>query len=153
MFEKTIKYTDWNGVEHEGKFTFHLTRTEMLKLNTKYPGGLVQTLNKLLKEENENQILLIFDDIIRASYGELSADGIHFEKANGAKAAAFSETGAYDALFVELLSDNGKLSEFLNKIMPKDVATKAEELKAARDSGTNAIELPVTSTTNAMTIE
>jgi len=152
MFEKTIKYTDWNGEEHEGKFNFHLTRTEMLKLNTKYPGGLVPTLNKYLKEENENQILLIFDDIIRASYGEMSADGVHFEKAKGAKAEAFSETGAYDALFVELLSDTGKLSEFLNKIMPKDIAAKVEEMKTDKESS-NAIALPVNSSATAVTIE
>lgn len=131
MFGKKITFTDLNGDTRTGTFYFHLTKTEMVKLSLKYKGGLVATLNKLLENQDENRVLLILDDIIMTAYGEKSEDGLHFEKSNGAKAAAFAETGAYDALFMELLQTPGAMSEFLNQIVPNDVADEMKRAAAA----------------------
>lgn len=137
MFSKKITWTDWNGEQVTQTFYFHLTKTEMVKLNLKYSGGLVNTLNKLLETNDEQHTLMIVDDIIMTAYGEKSEDGLHFVKANGAKAAAFAETGAYDALFVELVSDPGKLSTFMSEIMPKDLADQART-----QMNSNVVQLP-----------
>jgi len=141
MYGKKISFEDLNGDTRTGTYWFHLTKTEMVKLSLKYKGGLVSTLNALLENQDENRVLLILDDIIMASYGEKSEDGLHFVKANGQKAADFAETGAYDALFIDLIQNPGSMSEFLNNIVPHDVAN---EMKKAQEAQDNVIALPTT---------
>jgi len=136
MFSKRITWNDWNGNEVSQTFYFHLTKTEMVKLNLKYRGGIVNCMNKALETNDEQQVLMIVDDVIRTAYGEKSEDGQHFEKAKGAKADSFAETGAYDVLFLELVSDPGKLSTFMTEIMPKDLA---DQVTKAAD---NTVMLP-----------
>jgi len=125
MYVKSITWTDWNGTVRTEDFYFNLTRTELTKMELKYEGGLVASVNKLVKSEDNQKILTIFDDIIMTSYGEKSADGKRFVKENGALAKAFAETGAYDALFTELISVEGAASKFIKGIMPKDINVQA----------------------------
>lgn len=131
MYTKTITWIDWNGTTRTEDFYFNLTRTELTKMELKYDGGLVATVNKLVKSEDNNKVLRIFDDIIMTAYGEKSSDGKRFIKENGALAKAFAETGAYDALFTELVSVEGAASSFIKGIMPPDLQVQSTTMPNA----------------------
>ena len=40
MYKKTIKYVDFNGVEREEDFYFHMTKAEAIKAEMSEKGGL-----------------------------------------------------------------------------------------------------------------
>lgn len=128
MYIKTISWADWDGNERTEDFYFNLTKTELIKLQLRYPGGLVETADKLSKSEDKSKILDILDSLVMAAYGEKSADGRKFEKKDGQLAKEFASTGAYDALFMEMATVDGAMAEFIRNILPKDIqkATEAQ---------------------------
>ena len=46
MYKKVIKYTDYNGVEHEDAFYFNLTKFDLMRMNTEHPGGFEDYINR-----------------------------------------------------------------------------------------------------------
>lgn len=128
MLKRNITYKDFDGVEHTEEFYFNLTKTELLELEAG-ANGLAELLNKLLKSGNKAAILAKFKDIIVKAYGEKSPDGKRFVKNDGVLGKEFSETAAYDSLFVELTSNENAMMAFIEGIMPEDLlrAVKAQQ--------------------------
>lgn len=124
MFTKTIKYTDYNGVEREEKFLFNLSKAELTEMELGTSGGLSETIKKIIETQDTPSIIKIFKDLILKSYGEKSSDGKRFIKIddNGRPLAnAFSQTEAYSQLFMELATDDKKAAEFVNGLIPADL--------------------------------
>ena len=124
MFTKTIKYTDYNGVEREEKFLFNLSKAELTEMELGTTGGFSETIKKIIETQDTPSIIKIFKDLILKSYGEKSADGKRFIKIddNGKPLAnAFSQTEAYSPLFMELATDDKKAAEFVNGLIPADL--------------------------------
>ena len=69
----------------------------------------------------------IFEDLIHLSYGRKSLDGRKFEK-NEEIWNDFYQTEAYSVLFTELVTDAQKAADFVNKIIPNDIAKEAEQI-------------------------
>ena len=57
MLKKTIKYTDYNGVEREEDFYFNLTKAECAKLELSTEGGLEAFANRMIQSQNGKPIL------------------------------------------------------------------------------------------------
>ena len=73
--------------------------------------------------------------LILKSYGEKSLDGKSFIKVDSEGrplSIAFSQTAAYDALFMELATDADKAAAFVNGILPKKF--QKDNLKEVIDS-------------------
>jgi hypothetical protein len=70
----------------------------------------------------------IFKELIMKSYGELSDDGRRFIKIrDGHKLAEdFAQTAAYDELYMQLATDDKKAADFINGVIPKDLAKQVE---------------------------
>lgn len=131
MFKKTIKYSDWNGVEKERDLYFNLTETEINHLQMSYPGGLKAILEKIVKEVDNVEILKMFDLLVEKSYGEKSPDGEYFRKSPEIF-KAFTESVAYDEFFKWLLENDGENSSaFANAIIPPQLLEEAEKNKAS----------------------
>lgn len=118
MLKKTITYTDYNDVERTEDFYFNLTKTEVLELETSVEGGLEQRINKIVASKDTNQVVKIFKEIILKAYGEKSEDGKYFEKSETIS-NRFSQTPAYDQLFMELATDDKAAAAFINGIVPR----------------------------------
>ena len=124
MFTKTIKYTDYNGVEREEKFLFNLSKAELTEMELGTTGGLSETIKKIIETQDTPSIIKIFKDLILKSYGEKSSDGKRFIKVddNGKPLSiGFSQTEAYSQLFMELATDDEKAAEFVNGLIPADL--------------------------------
>lgn len=124
MITKTIKYTDYNGVEREEKFLFNLSKAELMEMEMGTTGGLTEMIEKIIETHDQPSIISIFKKLILKAYGEKSADGKRFVKVddNGKPlSTAFSETEAYSILFMELATDDAAAAAFVNGIVPSDL--------------------------------
>lgn len=132
MYAKKITYTDFDGNERTETFLFNLSKAEVIEwltMNGNYT--LDKVLIKLSEEENAGEILTIFKDLIYRSYGEKSLDGRRFVKSPEVK-ANFMETEAYSTLFTELAFDAQKAADFLNNIIPADLADDVQRVMKDR---------------------
>ena len=130
MLKKTITYYDYNGVERTEDFYFNLSKAELMEMEMSISGGLTEMIEKIVATKDAPAILKIFKELVLKAYGEKSADGKRFEKKNGALAEAFAETEAYSQIFMELATDADKAAEFVNGIMPSDIAKQLPKDKA-----------------------
>ena len=119
MLKKTIKYTDYNGVERSEDFWFNLSKAEIMEMEMSTTGGLAELIQKIVKEQDAPAIIKIFKDLILKTYGEKSPDGKRFIKSDEI-ALAFSQTEAYSNLFMELATDADAAAKFVNGIIPAD---------------------------------
>ena len=136
MLKKTIKYTDYNGVERTEDFWFNLSKAEIMEMELSTTGGLAELIQKIVKEQDAPAIIKIFKDLILKAYGEKSPDGKRFIKSDEI-ALAFSQTEAYSNLFMELATDADAAAKFLNSIIPADAAEAAKAQNKALHPANN----------------
>ena len=150
MLKKTIKYTDYNGVERNEDFYFNLTKAEIMEMQMGTTGGFADYIAALVKTQNIPEIVRIFKDIVLKAYGEKSQDGKRFIKTddNGhSLAKAFSETEAFSILYMELATDSKEAAKFINGIVPQDMEISEEKqqevMKELFGEGASTVETPV----------
>ena len=131
MLSKSIKYTDYNGVEREEKFLFNLSKAELMEMEMGTAGGLAESIRHIIETQDGGLIMKTFKDLILKAYGEKSADGKRFIKVNDAGvplSVAFSQTEAYSELFMELATDSIAAAKFVEGIVPNDIDLSNVEL-------------------------
>ena len=117
MITKTITTTDYNGVEYTEEFRFNLTKAELMEWELSIPGGLTGRIKAVTDSKNAPELIKLFRELIKKSYGVKSADGRRFIKSEELY-AAFEQTEAYSEIFMELITDADKAAAFVNGIMP-----------------------------------
>lgn len=135
MKAKQITYTDFNGVERTETHYFNISQRELVKMQAGTDGGVYALMQRAIDARNETMLAQVYEDLIDMSYGVKTPDGRGFKKSPEIL-ADFKATGAYDALFIEML-DADKFAKFINDVLPADVAKAA----AAEMAKQNA-ELP-----------
>lgn len=121
MLTKAITYTDYNGNKKTKNFYFNLTRTELAKMELTNKAGMEETIKQMINEDDREKIIDLFETLVLGSVGEKSADGERFEKSDKIR-QDFVNHPAYDILFMELISDSKSMSDFINAILPSDLA-------------------------------
>lgn len=134
MLTKEITYEDVNGQMRTETFNFNLSESELSEFAFSEDGGLAGVMKKIIESQDVPKIMMYFKKIILMSYGEKSADGRRFIK-SPELSKAFSETGAYDKLFMELFHSGEKANEFFKGIIPANMRAQIES-----EEGKNAIE-------------
>lgn len=130
MLKKTITYEDYNGVTREEDFYFNLSKAELTEMELSTKGGLTEMIQGIIKAKDAPAIIKIFKELILKAYGEKTPDGRGFMKEDDKGRPLyknFKETEAYSILFMELATDDKKAAEFINGVVPKDLAQKLEE--------------------------
>jgi len=120
MLKKTIKFTDFDGLERKEDFYFNLTQAEIAEMELSTEGGLVKMVNKMIETKDNPKLVALFKDLILKSYGEKSPDGRKFMKSAEIR-AGFEQTQAYSELFMMMLSDDKVAADFVNGIVPQQV--------------------------------
>lgn len=136
MLKKTIKYVDYNGEERNEDFYFNLSKAEIIEWISSTNGGytLDKYLEHIAKKRNSKEVMETFKDLIWRSYGEKSLDGRRFIKSEEVK-LNFFETEAYSILYTELVTDAKKASEFINGIIPQDLAKEIQKIVSENPEG------------------
>lgn len=128
MLKRTIEFEDYDGNKRIEDHYFSLNKAEVIKwLTTSGDYTLDKVLERLSNERNGKKIMEIFEDLIHLSYGKKSLDGRKFEKTEEIW-NDFYQTEAYSVLFSELVTDAAKAADFVNKIIPKDLADEVEKI-------------------------
>lgn len=116
MLKKTIKYTDFNGIERTEDFYFDMSKREIVKMQVSTKGGYDVQLKSIAADLNGALIMEFFENFIAKAYGEKSEDGRRFMKSEEIS-RAFMETPAYEVLFEELVTDDKAAANFVNAVM------------------------------------
>lgn len=130
MLKKTITYEDFNGETVSEDFFFHLSKAELVELELSHKGGMAETLQRIIDEEDGAAIIAEFKSIILGSYGQRSSDGKRFIK-NEKLRDEFASTEAYSTLFMELVTDTDAAVEFINGVVPQGMAEEAAKVAGA----------------------
>jgi hypothetical protein len=126
MLKKTITFEDFNGDTVSETHYFNLTKSELIELETSYDGGLEATMQALVEAKSGKDIIENFTKIILSSYGQKSPDGKRFVK-NDALREDFKQTAAFDALFMELVTDSDAGAMFIKGVLPSDLAAEIDK--------------------------
>lgn len=127
MFARDITYNDFfTGEKVTEKFYFNLTSTEIMKLTAGYEGGLETVFQKIIDNEDASGMIEEIDRFILTAYGV--KDGNNFVK-NDEVRKKFTDTPAYDVLFMELSTTEEGLDKFLRAVIPKEALREIERVE------------------------
>lgn len=142
MRKETITYTDYNNVTRTEDFFFNLNEAELTALQYGVDGGLNEMLERIVKSNDNKQIMACFHELIAKSYGEKSPDGRRFVKSKELS-EAFMQTEAYNELMLRFMTDANYSAGFINDVLA-DVTKRTEERNAKKGEN-NTIVLPAQS--------
>jgi hypothetical protein len=120
MLKREITYENFNGEKVSETFYFNLTKSEMLELEVSYYGGLQATIKRIVDAKDNKSLVEEFKKIILLSYGVRSDDGKRFIK-NDTVREEFSQTAAFDELFIELATNDQAAVNFIQGVLPRDM--------------------------------
>ena len=126
MYKKTLTYTDFNGVERTEDFYFNFTKAELMDLQLSTDGGLLDVIKKIINSKDTPALIKLFKEIILKAYGVKSEDGKKFKKSDEIR-EDFASTEAYSEIYMELAVNADAASEFINGILPADLAAQAND--------------------------
>ena len=122
MYARMIEYEDYNGTKREEEFLFNMNEAELtMWMMTDGDYSLNQKIKRIAQKRNGREVMDIFEDFIRRTYGEVSLDGKQFVK-NDEVWERFRYSNAFSVLFMELVTDAAKGAEFINSVIPKELA-------------------------------
>lgn len=128
MLKKEITYDDFNGDTATETLYFNLTKSEMLELDADHIDGLEATIKRITQTNDRQGLIREFKRIIMMSYGQKSPDGKRFVKTDELR-QEFQQTAAYDALFMELATNDKSAAAFMKGILPKDMAAEVSRIE------------------------
>lgn len=126
MYVKKMTYIDFFGKERTEDFHFNLSKAEITEMELSTTGGMSKILEKIMATQDMPALIAIFKDLLLKSYGEPSADGRRFIKSDQLR-TEFEQTPAFSDLYMDLVTDADKAAEFINNIVPADMAKQARE--------------------------
>ena len=130
MLKWPITYTDYNGNTRTENFYFNITKAELMEMNFGAFGAYSELIERIAETEDIRAIANEFKTLILKAYGEKSLDGKTFIKkdpSRGRLADEFEQTEAYSELYMELLNDPDKASQFIVGILPQDLQVEAKK--------------------------
>ena len=123
MLKMDVKYEDFNGVQRNEEFYFNMSKSEMLRLQLRHSklvdektvqGGFTEFLEAVRERGSGQEMGEVVEDLILSAYGQKSEDGRSFVK-SAEDRQAFSQTAAYDSLFIQLLTDQKAMETFFTE--------------------------------------
>jgi hypothetical protein len=126
MLKRTIKYEDYNGEPASEIVYFNISKAELIELEVSYKVGFQEHLQAIIDSEDRKGLIEEFKTLILMAYGVKSEDGKRFIKSEELR-TEFTQTAAYDALFMELATDENAASKFILGVVPKDMTTEMVE--------------------------
>ena len=141
MLTKTVTYRDYDNNERIETLYFNMNRFELTEFAAELPDDMLKnlsgtsTMQDMVHAANElgfKNIISFVKSLVLRSYGIKGEDGRRFIK-NEKLSEEFSQTIAFDTLMTELMSDDNAAANFVNSIIPADMADKLVEAKSKID--------------------
>ena len=122
MLKETIKFKDYDDVDKEAVYYFNLSKPELVELEVEYDAGFEGMITKIIETKDRKALVGIFKKIVLMAIGEKVQDGdiVRFVK-NDEIREKFTQTMAYNELYMRLSTDADAAVEFMQAILPEDV--------------------------------
>ncbi|MET0785911.1 MAG: hypothetical protein ABWY25_04335 [Paenisporosarcina sp.] len=130
MLKREITYEDFNGEKVTETFYFNLTKSEIIELNVGYEGGLGSAIQRIVETSDVRSVVAELKKILLMSYGIKSEDGKRFIKSDELR-LQFTQTPAYDILFMDIATNDTASAAFIKGILPKDFVEEIEKAEKA----------------------
>lgn len=130
MLKKAITYTDIDGVVVTEEFHFQIDQSEAAKMLMIEGDGYEDKMKKLIAERDGEKIMEAFDKLLSAAVGK--REGKLFVK-DPSITRHFKFSGAYNALFMELLKSEDSGGSFLAGMFPAEA--QGEIQKTLQEQG------------------
>lgn len=148
MLKRDITYEDFEGNTLTETFYFNVSKPELIELEVEVAGGFSEWMQRIIKAEDYQTIIKEFKRFVLFAYGQKSEDGKRFIKSDQLR-EEFSQTNAYNVLFMELAQDDGAAADFVLGVMPKDMAPDIQQQMNKASDPTAPPAPPVPPTQNA----
>jgi len=125
VLKKTITFKDLEEKDVTEDFYFSISKAELSKLALGRGDDFSDYLNGLIKAQNGEEIMSLFDKIIAMSVGVRHEDGRRFIKTDDIR-DSFMQSDAYSVMFMELIQDTARLTEFIRGTLPSDLAAEID---------------------------
>ena len=130
MLKREINYEDFNGNQSTDICYFNISKPELMELEVSYSEGFGTLLQNIVDTKDNKELVRRFKEIILMSYGQKSDDGKRFVKSDEL-CLEFSQTAAFQSLFMELASNENAAVEFLTGVLPRDMRNDIEKASIA----------------------
>lgn len=126
MLKRSITYEDFNGETTTDIFYFNISKPELIELEVEVDQGFTNWLQQIIETKEKKGLIEQFKRIILLAYGEKTPDGKRFVKSDELR-EQFSQTAAYQTLFMELATDDDAAAAFLKGVLPNDMVAELEK--------------------------
>lgn len=130
MLKREIAYEDFNGNQVIDTFYFNISKTELIELEVEYQEGFGVMIQKIIDAKDNKALIKQFKEIILLAYGQKSDDGKRFVKSDQLR-EEFSQTAAFNTLFIEFATDDKAAAIFLKSVLPRDMIGEIDKALAA----------------------
>lgn len=133
MYKVDVEYTDFDGEQQEDTLYFNLTSAEFIE-NEEFVRKLAgYSSEDAISRLSTTEMVQLIKQFVLLSYGERSEDGKRFVKSEKIS-EEFSQTAAYSALFMKLISDADMAQEFVDGVCDSALtAAQKMEVRADRE--------------------
>lgn len=125
MIKKTLTFENHDGKTVTRTYHFHMTKAELAEMQLTAKEGLAEQLRAILATGDGGLIMSTFKGILMQTVGKRSEDGELFRKTQDIR-DEFEFSGAYSAMFMEMITDSAQVLDFIKGIMPADIVAKAD---------------------------
>lgn len=135
MITRTQEYIDYDGNKRKEKFYFNLTQFEATEIAMDMPDGIIEDIEEgeeqqttavhLVEKLGKKGVLNFIKNIVLKSYGVKSPDGKRFIKSEELS-TEFSQTPAFSAFMIRLMTDDKEASAFINGVIPAELAAQIQ---------------------------
>lgn len=129
MIKKTVTYEDLNGVSRTESFYFHYYESEILEMELSVDGGFAERIQRIIDAKDQTTLIRVIKKFVLDAYGVKSDDGRQFIK-NDVERAKFEQCPAYSKIFMELVLDDKVAADFVNGVVPPEMADRVKQLQA-----------------------
>jgi hypothetical protein len=129
MLKETVTWQDFDGNERTENFYFHLSKAELVEMETSVNGGMIKLLERIIETQDKPRVVEYIKLFMLRAYGEKTPDGRGFAKEdeNGRPLyKKFMQTEAYSILFMKYASDDKAFADFVNGIVPADLVKQIQ---------------------------
>lgn len=138
MIKRIANYEDFEGNMVSEELYFNLTQTELVSMSMDMPDDIAESIGdvnnidqkaasaKIAEKLGSKGIFEFIKDLLIKSYGIRTPDGRGFKKTKEIT-ENFASSLAFDAIFMELITDDVKAAEFINGVIPVSVMKKITE--------------------------
>lgn len=135
MIKVPITYKDFDGNEVIENHHFHMSKAELIDLETSAGETLSEKLTRAGQSNDGAQIMKVFKDLVSLSYGQrVEGSGGQFYKDEDLT-KRFMGSLAFDQLLVDLLTNVTNGIDFVNGLMPSGIHELAATMETRVAAG------------------